>query len=300
MDEQTNATSRYDLPSVVRDLVVRLIDDDWVRLRSEDGRDAYYVLRAAAWWREIERKRTYDMELRKRTRISPIGEHLVRAAIAAVSSDSFVKQAGERLERSGITIEKVTALLAHKGDPEPWPPISDEGRDALADYLEALLAVRAVRGEFDLDADLLQEVGVAREKLYLREMAARYSKVVKRSALLEPLGFVDLQLQEASQCYLYGFYRAAITMAAASLEGHLKNRLGVQSFETYSRLVNDAWTQGLLGSDAALVEASDEVFSKRNAVVHKTFAPNKSDAETILALARRVVAHLLEASPAGA
>ena len=48
MDEQTNATSRYDLPSVVRDLVKRLVEDDWVRLRSEDGRDAYYVLGADA------------------------------------------------------------------------------------------------------------------------------------------------------------------------------------------------------------------------------------------------------------
>ena len=297
--------SRFDLPSVIRGLVERLMEDDWIRFRSEDGADVYYVIGADAWGREVEQGRSANMEIRASSKVSILGEHLVRAAIAAAASDKYVKRAGERLGKSGITVEQVTTFLAHpcggndRTQDSIFAPSSGNGLDAIIEYLEAVLAVRVIRGELELDPDLRGQVAVAREKLYLREMAERYSKVVKRSELLEPLGFADPQLEEASRCYLYGFYRAAIVLAAAALESHLKTRLGVHELETYNRLVHDAWIQGLLGEDLALAEASKKVFSQRTKVVHLEAAPVKEDAEELITLARRVVAHLVESLPAG-
>ena len=129
--------SRFDLPSVIRGLIERLIEDDWIRFRSADGADVYYVIGADAWGREVEQGRSANMEIRASSKVSILGEHLVRAAIAAAASDKYVKRAGERLEKSGITVEQVTTFLAHprggndRTQDSIFPPSSGNGLDAI-------------------------------------------------------------------------------------------------------------------------------------------------------------------------
>lgn len=286
------------LPDVVWDIVQRLVNDDWARLSSEDGTDTYYVLGAEAWLNETENTHTYDVEFRARKQPSELGKYLMQSQVAApVSGDEHVRRAGLRLQATGVDLDKVLVFLrsrtADSVEPLAEQPLSDDMIFALADYLEAVLAARVVKGELPLDADLQEQASLAREKLYLHEMAQRYKKAVKRSATLDHLDFADPRLEEASRAYLYGFYRAAIVLAAASLESHLKRVLRVAEVKSYKSLTEDAWKAGFLGQDRALVKAAEAVFVQRNSVVHKEGTPRKDDAERTLDLARSAVAHLV-------
>ena len=286
------------LPVVLEDIVQRLLNDDWARLSNEDGSDAYYIIGAESWLKEMEDSKTYDLEFRAPKQPSELGKYLTRSQVAAATSgDEHVRLAGQRLEATGVDLEKVLEFLRSSTsgvEPLSDAPLSDESVSAFADYLEAVIAARVVKGEMSLDADLRQQASLACEKLYLHELAQRYKKIVKRAATLDHLDFADPRLEEASRAYLYGFYRAAIVLAATSLESHLKRMLRVTEVRSYRSLAEGAWKAGFLGQDRALIEAAAAVFVERNNVVHKEGTPKKDDAQRTLDLARSVVAHLAD------
>ncbi|MGO9256708.1 MAG: hypothetical protein ACLQU1_10460 [Bryobacteraceae bacterium] len=109
--------------------------------------------------------------------------------------------------------------------------------DLILPFLEAL---RVSVGEPTLDHEEAQEIAAAREKLCLREVVRKYAKIVARWEQLDPLPFYDLQFEEASKAYLYGFYRSRVVLSASALEKHLKRAAGVDELRGYPDLVEDA------------------------------------------------------------
>jgi hypothetical protein len=108
------------------------------------------------------------------------------------------------------------------------------------------------------EAQRREELQVAVHKIYLREISALYEGVTRRATSLEALTFSDPQLNEASRCFLYGFFRGTITLSASALESSLRVALGPGGVERvdkrasnrgfFNRLVDEADSQSLLGS----------------------------------------------------
>jgi hypothetical protein len=138
----------------------------------------------------------------------------------------------------------------------------------------------------DLDEEDKKEIEIGREKLFLREISKKYGKMVDRGAGLDPVSFNDPQLEEASRCYLYGFYRASIVLSAAAVEMHLKRCTGTEWFDTYNKLVEKAKLPEGVGNSA------QEVFRTRRRVVHEGEEVSPDKTLLILGLAKEVINHL--------
>ena len=93
----------------------------------------------------------------------------------------------------------------------------------------------------------------------MRELSNRYPKIVDRSEQLEPISPSDTQLEEASRCYLYGFYRASIVLSATALESYLnpEGEWVVNGF--YEHVVQKAVAKGMI--DESLGFAAKDVFN---------------------------------------
>ena len=159
---------------------------------------------------------------------------------------------------------------------------------AFADCLEAA-ALGHGRAQ-DLDPNDRRRISRDRAKAYLREIAKKYSAILQRIDQLAALEFVDPQLEEASRCYLYGFNRAAVVLAAAAVETQLKRATGKDWFEKYKELLDTAFWSGSL--DKSWREAASQVFEIRRRVVHHGHNPSEQEAASSLALARGVVESL--------
>jgi hypothetical protein len=194
-------------------------------------------------------------------------------------------------------------LRGHIGTP------GTEGFQAFSDLLQAILLAKGMKPEAT-EAERRLELEIAVQKVYLREFSQLYARVVERASSLEVLDFSDPQLNEASRCYLYGFFRAAVMLAASALETNLRAALGPEGMEHVNQtlrsdvgrqrgffklLVDGADAQGLLGKrvrpgqEAALVAYSREIFTLRNAIVHEGDEPTPAVAEELLNKAREVV-----------
>src|SRR5208283_2746743 len=142
----------------------------------------------------------------------------------------------------------------------------------------------------ELDQEDAREVDAARQKLCLHEIAAKYRKIVNKWEQLERLPFSDPQLEEASQAYLYGFYRAAVVLSASALEKHLKRIVG-QGWGSYGELVEEAAVCRGLGP--AWIAQGQDVFRERNKVVHDDCKPSPDKAREVLGNARGVLRQIL-------
>ena len=145
----------------------------------------------------------------------------------------------------------------------------------------------------EMDHAELNEVEVGRQKWYLKELATKFQRLVNECSAHDPLDFHDPQLEEASRCFLYGFYRATIVLSAAAVEKHLKEATGNKKSGTYEDLVDFAFWQGKLGaSHEDLAGPTVVLFKKRNNVVHNNWNPPEDEAGQILGIARKAVDHL--------
>jgi hypothetical protein len=173
--------------------------------------------------------------------------------------------------------------------------VKNDRFDALTALLEAVRIERVRHGHiFVTEADR-PELRRALEARFLKELAERFPKVVKRAAEFDWLPFSDPQLREASRCYLYGFFRGALLLAAAALEGRLKAVAGVERFETYEVLVDLVFGQaGVWGKDAARAAALKDLFRRRNTVAHRGVEPQVTDAARALDLVRGTLEVLSE------
>jgi hypothetical protein len=89
---------------------------------------------------------------------------------------------------------------------------------------------------------------------------------------------------------LYGFFRAAVVLCAASLETNFKDASGLDYFEKYSELIDTAVKNAKL--DYAHAEFARCVFRERNYVVHGGADIARESAEEVLFRARSVLSFL--------
>jgi hypothetical protein len=279
------------LRRVVGEMIQSLVNDDWVQMNLPDGTH-YHILGLTVWAShkdiEIEPTKTYP----QRATVDSLDSHFIGSQLAAAPpAADYMKRAVEQAEREGVDLQKARELLS--GKQQPWIPkdASAAWWEALTHYLHALIIDQIERGDLEMN-DWPLDFGLARAKLYLQEFATRYERAVDRGGTFEALPFANPQLEEASRCYLYGFYRAAVTVAASALEATLKVRLQIRRADKYDTLVNDAWAAGLLGNDTALKESAGHIFVMRNNVVHEGWAPSRHNAEEAVDLTRRILEHL--------
>jgi hypothetical protein len=289
------------LPVVLRELVEGICADDWHRLSTEDqGRFYYIVGEHAAGVNEADPPNFNISEFpgEKPTESSkppsPLAEAYVRSQIAGDHPD-YLQRARRRLEQAGVNGSIIDVFLKGKNNLSDWPRevFLGEGEmsRAFLDFLEACRVLK--QRPLVLDRQETGEVDITREKIYLKEVCHRYEKMVDRSVELEPLPFEDPQLEEASECFLYGFYRAAVVLSAAAIETHLKAATKKEWFKQYKDLVNSARWQGKLTNE--LCESAEFVFKKRN-IVHKDDPVGHDDAQEVLVQARNVINHIKSTS----
>ena len=135
----------------------------------------------------------------------------------------------------------------------------------------------------------------ALEARFLRELAERFPKVVRRASGFDWLSFSDARLREACRCYLYGFFRAAVLVAAAAVEARLKEVGHVKSLESYAALAKSVFgIAGTIKYDDARVSALTDLFTRRNAIAHEGIEPTAEDAERALELVRDTLEEIAE------
>ncbi len=304
------------LPEAVVELVSLLTSDDWARYSTAGDDRCYYVVGHQASEADREGREQFPvLSLPLPLQVTPGHEAEVHARVAA-ERPAFVERASRRLQAAGVNRAHVSLLLDVLGG-KKVEPIELEGKFAFekgseqwkvfGDLLSAVLFERGLdEDEPRSEAEVRHEVSVATQKHYAQELARLFPKVVQRAGTLEALDAVDPQLNEASRCYLYGFFRATVLLGAGALEGCLKAATGDGESATpgdsrgmYRRLVERATMAGVLGSrppmghDPAFPDYAIEVFKKRNKVAHEGLDPGRDDALEVLTKSRQVVEFVL-------
>jgi hypothetical protein len=216
----------------------------------------------------------------------------VRSQVAG-EHPNYLQHAKRRLEKAGVRAEAIDRFLTgERNGPDllkGWRA-DDEGLETLSHFLEAW-QVFSSRGRVPvLGDDDAAEVEIARGKMYLQEICRKYGKMVERGTELEALSFEDPQLEEASRCYLYGFYRAAIVLSASAVESRLKVITGQVWLDNYPELFKGAASRGALNPESA--DWALHVFRQRNKIAHDAWKPQYDDAKEILGIARKIVREL--------
>ena len=223
----------------------------------------------------------------------PLSKSVVRSQLA--EQRNYFEDAHKKLKAAGASASCIDAFL--RGDVEGFvkefrlEPVTSEENwlRLLIDYLEA---ARLRDGNaLVLDKEEAVEASIEREKNCLGQIAKKYTKIVDRWEKLEPLEFVDTQIQEASETFLYGFYRASFLLCASAVESQLK-RIAHQSAErvdvpTLMRIVQEDREL-----DSALLHACKGLFNTRNLVAHANHNPTFHEVEQTLGIARWIVAEL--------
>jgi hypothetical protein len=283
------------LAEVVQDIADRIVADDWFKSESPEGSQSYYVIGAGAYRDDVESGCKYTIcFVGPGPNIGPLAEHVVRSQVAGSRPGDYLRRERKRLERAGASAAAIDRIVDGDFDqlgalfPKSMPV--NQRVDLLGPFLEAL---RVSVGTVSLDQEEAQEVAAAREKLCLREVARKYSKIVDKWEQLDPLPFDDPALEEASKAYLYGFYRSSVVLSASVLESHLKRVAPSDKTRQYPDLVGDA--AAVLGMNSAWVEQAKAVFRFRNRVVHDSYPPTHDEAGEVVSNTRDLLTRLLSA-----
>ena len=183
--------------------------------------------------------------------------------------------------------------------------------------LRALVLRRGVSiNELATESERRQEVGIAIERIYLGELSRLFESIVKRAGALEQLEFHDAQLNEASRCYLYGFFKGAVLLSSSALEKCLTEAIGQAGLDQvrtkserqkrfYGPLVEEAAAQGILGDreqmgqDPLFASYCREVFDLRNRVAHKGYEPESREAVELVTKTRQVIEFIRDRQSSG-
>ena len=303
------------LVTAVQEIVRRLNDGDWVEFET-DGGEPYYIVGHDAWMNDNAgmvggRPST---KLRRRWTPSSLGDYTVRSGVAgATPAEEYLERARRRLENIGISGEQIDLFLA--GDVSGFPywelgAFGGERWEEFMTFVEAVVLVKTVQEARVLDSEDREIIERDLERIFLLELARKYPKIVNRASRLAPLSFQDAQLEEASRCYLYGFWRATITLSATALDSALASRVNPAELKKteeeqeegghFRALVSTAADAGLLGKRPRMGEepqfafSARFVFDKRNSVVHKQNLPDENLAFEVSDAARRVIEHLVD------
>lgn len=278
------------LPNILHEITRKLIADDWCRYATADGRSGCYIIGFADHLSHVSGEVDYpDSKFPIPVRTGPLAESFVRSQTASKHPD-YLRKAEERLREAGVSSEAIDSLLT--GDVNCLtlnfkPSISREQRGwLLSDLFQAFLIAKTPERTHLPDGDQASETDIRRQKQCLEEVSKKYAKIVDRWEQLSGLSFSDPQLEEATRCYLYGFYRAAIVLSAAALERRLKSITGLERCDFYAQLIDKT---RLPRDDAAYAQ---EIFDKRNRVVHDGKDPSSDEAKEMLGVVRKLLAEL--------
>ena len=303
----------WHLASIFRRVARYLVDNDWVGFETDNGKE-YFILGENAWSEEeCERLGIEFRRQPKSFRPTTLGEHTIRAEVAHDQPpEDYLEVARRELESEGVKKKDIDAFV-DKG--EVGFTLGDPFGarfEAFQRLLDSMILGRVSRGDLLPDAEDRQAVESDRERLYLLELARIYPKLLDRSARLTALDFRDDQLNEASRCYLYGFWRATVVLSATALdktlssaidEGAFAERVARHKKQTgrtvhFALLVKQAEEEGLLGKPTTMGEEPPyaqkalAVFDLRNRVVHDGLVPDVLQAEKGLLKARTVIEYL--------
>lgn len=303
-------TSPEGLPGVVKEIVGALLAGDWTRYADETGDHYYYIIRERDHALEVQDLRAFtDLFLLGASEAGAFEDWYIRAALAEEPSDRLAKFR-KRIVAAGIDAAFFDAVLAASRSADSqeqirqilneWVPrFITKNLDGLNALLEVLRIDRIRERQIFLSDSDRPAIHEALEMRFLKELSERFPKVVKRAAEFDWLSFTDPQVREASRCYLYGFFRAAVLVSASALEDRLKTLTGTEVLERYDVLVDRAYgIAGASGSDPARALALKELFKLRNRIAHSGVEATQEDAARALDLVRDTFENL--ASQSGA
>jgi hypothetical protein len=295
-----------DLPTVVREIVEALLAGDWTRYSEESGRHFYYIIREQDHNLEVNHRCSFGHMLTfGKYEPDAFEDWYMRSALAEEPPDRLAK-ARKRVAAAGIDPKFFDAVIEacrsaqSPGDLgrvfEDWMPRFVDSRfEALNAVLEGLRIDRVRRKEIFVSESDRPEIRAALEGRFLKELSERFPKVVDRATGLDWLSFSDPQVREACRCYLYGFFRATVLVAAAGLEARLKKVGCVEVVSTYDALVDSVFgLAGACGADAARSSALKEVFRFRNRIAHDGAEPQRDEAAQVLDVVRDTLEALTE------
>lgn len=312
------------LGPVLREIIDRLVADDWVRCATDDESSVYYIIGARAHDDEQTGGPAHmSLSIPSQAPTSILGEHQVHGQVASNRSSAYyINRAVAVLVRYGVDHDLVADFV--KNDARDLSFIRGcvgapkaECIRALTDLLEAMMLAKGLTPAAT-EAQKRSELSNAVEKLYLWELSGLYMKLVERASSLEVLDFLDPQLNEASRCFLYGFFRGAVILSASAVETSLRAAVGRAGMEKvdqgssskrgfFNRLVDEADSQHILGprirqgEEPPLVCWSRRIFKQRTRIVHpkgdNQLVPERELRELaaeLLIKARKVLEHLHE------
>ena len=309
------------LTVAVQEVAAMLAADDWMRCATADDGSFYYIVGMKAHGNELADGSAHmSLTVPQGNPLSTLGEYQAHGQVAAQRSfDYYIRRAATRLESYGVDsrllrnfingdLKDPSFLQGHLGSP------GTESFRAFSDLLQAMLLAKG-QAPTATEAERRSDLSTAVQKLYLRELSQLYPSVVKRASSLDVLDFSDPQLNEASRCYLYGFFRGAVVLAASALETNLRAAIGDAGVDCvrgrqrsqsggnfFGCLVDEADARGVLGKrirpgqEAELVAYSREIFNRRNGVVHKGDDPTAMVAAELLGKAREVIEFIRSAA----
>jgi hypothetical protein len=246
------------------------------------------------------------------TLVEPLGDHVARSQLA--ERRDYLKEAIRDLKAAGVPESAIHSFLEALRDLKAagvsesalhslndkiagfrnyWKPsvAPEESYRLLGNLFVAWRLSMSRPGTLDIDEPELsqseREITTARQKLALQEITTKYAKMDYRWEGLAPLPFVDPQFAEATRCFLYGFCRAAIVLSASALEDRLKRITGIVRAGSYAELVEAAQHKAGFGED--IKGHAEQVFRKRNDVVHESWKPDRDSASGVLVQARMVL-----------
>jgi hypothetical protein len=286
------------LPGVVKEIVGALVAGDWTRYADDSGDHFYYVIRERDRALETQEHRDFNnLFILGVSEAGAFEDWFIRAALAEEPTDRLATMR-KRIVAAGVDPQFLEAVIvasrsAHSQDEirrvlDEWMPrFVTTDLDGLNALLEALRIDRVRQRQIFVADSHRPAIRDALEMRFLRELAERFPKVVKRATEFDWLSFSDPQIREASRCYLYGFFRAAVLVSAAALEDRLKSITGIETLATYDALVDSAFgVAGTSGFDPARALGLKELFKLRNRIAHSGAEATQEDAARALDLVR--------------
>jgi hypothetical protein len=286
-----------DLPAVVREIATALLEGDWTRYADGSGKHFYYVVRERDRSIELRGEPFNDTLGFEQAQPDAFEDWYIRAALAEEPPDRLAK-ARKRVASAGVDPQLFDAVIEASRSANSQAELGkvlDEWQskfvtdrfDALYAVLEALRIDRVKREQIFVSEVDRPDIRRALDARFLQELVERYPKAVKRATAFDWLSFSDPQVREASRCYLYGFFRAAVLSAAAAVESRLKRIALLERFESYDILVDSVFgPNGVMEHDHARATALKDLFKFRNRVAHDGKEPLSNEAARLLLLVR--------------
>ena len=296
-----------DLPAVVKEIATAVLAGDWTRYADESGDRFYYVLRESDHQSEVAEMIAFrNMLVFEKPAADVFEEWYIRAALAEAPPDHWARARAAAVA-SGVEPRLVDSVIAAaRSDAsqsrlrevlDEWLPhlLADDRLDDLLALLAAIRIERTRSGELFLSESERPALRRAFEARFLRELAERFPKVVGRACTFETLSFSNPQLREATRCYLYGFFGAAVLVSVAAVEARLKSVARVDRVDGYHGLVDAVFgAAGACGDDPATASALKDLFALRNRVAHDGVSPSAERAGEALILVRNTLERLVE------